>query len=489
MGSRRRLALTFALSAAIVIATHAAPASANGRYPTAQYVIVGPGAASTHIALLTTFGVLASEDSGKTFHYLCEDALGYGGTSLDVPIAIDSEARILVGLYNSTYRTENDHCSAAPIPSLDGQFVADLDVNAKSGAVIASTATGFLGDTNYLYRAGSGAGPFTRLGVGRKDVQFDSVELAPSNDLRVFATGLDLSTSPRTLRTYRSDDGGTTLVETTLVPQDEKTVGLFVAAIDPSNPDTVYLRVAGPRSDGKPGRSTKLVRSDDAGATWQVVAQSTGEMLGFALGDDGNTLFYGGPDDGLVRSRDRGKTFEHIGDAHVLCLRWHAGELYVCGTNETDHFALAHSCDMGSTLRPMLGFFGGISGIYPCPASTVEGSSCKERLDGIHLALSEAGTTTDLPADPTCDGDAIADAVADSTLADVSPDTLTDGDRGDADGNGDAGSDSSNGGETTVGNESSGCGCSLRGAASSALGVSPVFALFAAASMLRRRRR
>lgn len=50
-------------------------ARANGRFPAAQQVVLGPGARSDVITLRTTFGPLVSRDGGRGFRWYCEELL------------------------------------------------------------------------------------------------------------------------------------------------------------------------------------------------------------------------------------------------------------------------------------------------------------------------------------------------------------------------------------------------------------------------------
>ncbi len=62
-------------------------AAANGRFPAAGYLVVGPGAASSVLALRTTFGVLRSVDGARTWSWTCEesvDAVGMFDPSVSI---------------------------------------------------------------------------------------------------------------------------------------------------------------------------------------------------------------------------------------------------------------------------------------------------------------------------------------------------------------------------------------------------------------------
>ena len=488
---RHRTSLAIGLLALLV----AGPAAANGRFPTAQHVVLGAGAASGTVLLRTTFGLVVSDDGAATFRYLCEDALGYPGGSFDPPVSLTTDGSIAVGLYNGAVTVAPDRCSFPRTATLEGQFIADLDSDPTGRIVVACTATGFTDDLNHVFRSEDSGATFLRLGPGVKGTLFETVELAATRDTRLYATALQLT--PRRVIVYRSDDGGATLVDLSSFPQGDS-LGAFVSAVDPLDPDVVYVRVlvGSAAADGGSARVTALLRSRDAGATWAELVRSKGEMLGFAISGDGKTLWYGGPDDGLVRSTDRGATWTHLGDARVQCLRWGAGRLYVCGQNERDHFALADSCDDGATLHPLLGF-SSIAGVFTCPASSPEASQCPTRFATVQ-ALFPAG---DLPLEPLCTTsldagppdalpDVRVDAPRDTALADVAIEDVVDARSADAGGALDSRPDDTafgdSGGADAGATEgaAAGCGCSLPascddGAAGASLAIAAV-ALIAA---------
>src|SRR5579859_8093896 len=126
----RRVAFVPFVSALIACAIVflSARAHANGRFPSAQYFLAGKGATKGMMVLRATFGLAVSDDDGASFHYLCEDALGYPGSAFDPPIAILSDRSILVGLYNGARIISPDRCSFTPVPSLDLQFLTDFDI-------------------------------------------------------------------------------------------------------------------------------------------------------------------------------------------------------------------------------------------------------------------------------------------------------------------------------------------------------------------------
>ena len=361
-------ALAFSTVAAAALWLVPARANANGRFPAAQHVMIGPGHESRVIALRTTFGFVISVDNGASFHWMCEQALGFAGGVFDPPFVVDASSQLRLALFDGLGTLSADGCSLARQSTLEGMFMADLDVTQDGQRVAAVSSSGNPGAANRVYVA-DGTGPFRGLGAGVAGVLFSTLEMARTNPQRVYLTGVSLGESRPVF--YRSNDGGTTLEE---LPFD---TGLpiraaFVAAIDPLDADVVYVRGTVPTlTDAEAVVPTVLLRSDDAGVHWQEIARSRDAMLGFAISDDGNTLWFGGKDhtDGLQRSTDRGVTWSRIGDEEVLCLRQHEGVLYLCANYVRDHFALARSSDQGTTFQPLLRFED-LQPPFTCPAES-----------------------------------------------------------------------------------------------------------------------
>lgn len=120
-----------------------------------------------------------------------------------------------------------------------------------------------------------------------------------------------------------------------------------MSGVDPRDPDTLFVRA--PR-----GLDTELRRSRDGGRTFQRVLTLPEPMLGFALSDDGSTVWVGSASGGLLRADDGDDTFRLVHRLPVLCLRQHAGALYACSEWAAQGFMLGRSRDRGDTFEPVL---------------------------------------------------------------------------------------------------------------------------------------
>jgi MYXO-CTERM domain-containing protein len=387
----------------------AAPsARANGRFPESQFVWVGPGTASRTIVLRTTFGFAVSDDAGQSFHWICEEALDYAGPPFDPPVVLDAADRMHVGLFDGLVRVSADRCDYPRLAALEQQFLADLDATPDGTTLVAVSSSGSAGARNRVYRSDDAGESYAPQGDGVPGVLFDTLEMAPSRPSRIYLTGVQLA--PRAVVLYRSDDGGVTL---TPVPfaQAGSLSNAYIAGVDPTNPDRVFVRgvLTVPADAGT--AATTLLRSDDGAQTFHEVARAHGAMLGFALSDDGRTVWTGGPDaeDGLARSDDGGETFHQLSTMQVLCLRQHQGTLYVCTNFVRSGYGLGRSMDRGETVQALLRF-ADLQGPFQCPVPADASYSVETAVCGARWPLVHAQFVPDAGAAGGLDGAAVMDA-------------------------------------------------------------------------------
>src|SRR5438094_3477454 len=96
-------------------------ANANGRPPEANGVVLQPSDPNA-IYIRTTFGLLVSRDAGCSFHWICEDAIGYGGT-FDPKYAIANDGALFAGTFDGLRVSRDAGCSfsvaTAALPMTD----------------------------------------------------------------------------------------------------------------------------------------------------------------------------------------------------------------------------------------------------------------------------------------------------------------------------------------------------------------------------------
>lgn len=369
------------IAAALVFAAfRPATSHANGRFPAAQLVQLSPDGQS--VALRLTFGFALSDDGGQNFHWVCEDVLNYGTGAFDPSFVMDADRRLYVGAPDGLARLDRNRCDHGRVSELDRAFVIDLDRSTDGRTLVAITSSGAMGAQNRVWRSNDNGASWSALGAGfGPETLFETVEIARSDAQRVYATAV--RNNPRSVRFVRSDDGGAALTDSSLdafMVEDA-----FIAAVDPTNADVVYVRArlsaAAPADAGPTASPTVLLVSRDGGRSFAELTRTVGAMNGFAIGDDGATLWVGSPHeaDGLRQSIDRGANWTRVSDAHVTGLRFHNGTLWVAANWVLDRFALGRSTDGGRTITPAINTFCDLRGAPSCPANSDVTAVCAAR--------------------------------------------------------------------------------------------------------------
>ncbi|MBK6533120.1 MAG: hypothetical protein IPF99_27085 [Deltaproteobacteria bacterium] len=194
----------------------------------------------------------------------------------------------------------------------------------------------------------------------------ETADVAPNDPMRVYVTAYASGGIPVLLR---SDDGGRTVREVTRNFSDAQ--GIYLAGVDARRPDVLYVRATR-------GLGTMLLKSEDGGMTLRSIGETRAEMVGFALSDDGDTVWIASTSraEGIRRSV-RGGPFTRVGgDVGVKCLRYHAGLLFVCADEVTDGYALGCSRDGGEHIDPLLSLRRLTGSPAACGGDTPVGSTC-----------------------------------------------------------------------------------------------------------------
>ena len=118
---------------------------------------------------------------------------------------------------------------------------------------------------------------------------------------------------------WKSEDGGTTY-EPIFDKQPVQSIGAI--ALDPGNPETLWVGTGESWTRNSVSVGNGVYRSRDGGSTWEYLGLPDSERITKILvhPKDGNTVFVcvpgklwsDSPDRGLYRSRDGGKTWQHV---------------------------------------------------------------------------------------------------------------------------------------------------------------------------------
>ena len=374
-----------------------AVASANGALPATVQVLL-PAAAPKTLIVATTFGLVISDDDGVTWRWICEHDGGNAGNAYQ--LTAGPRERILTLGNDGLVFTEDRACRWQPLVDqsaasffdyfpdpvdpdrvlllgtlLDGASFPSALVEAKLG----DPATGRT-STRVLYAAQGGE-------------KLRTVEIARSDPRLVYAS-LYTPEGTAPARLLRSDDGGAHFTALTPAPADPAPLGII--AIDPVDPQTLFLRMMAPEGD-------RLVISRDGGKTVQTALAAGRVLSAFVRLGNGHLLVgWLDLDKGFIyRSIDGGATFAPLATTlHPNGFAQRDGRAYAVLDAVADRHALAVSDDEGTTWKRVMAF-NEVTAIASCPnAPAVCAASCQDLVSRqIFLAALCSGQAVPDPAE------------------------------------------------------------------------------------------
>jgi hypothetical protein len=359
-------------------------AFANGRFPAANQLVVDPGDAE-HFLLRATYGLLSSHDAGGSFAWICEDLLGSIGDT-DPAVAILRGGSLVLAAQDSLLVSDATSCGFANALAA-GAMEFPVDVSVDPGDDSTGLAVSRSGDGSgdvHLFEIDGKSGLARALGASLGSDLFPlTLDAAPARPERIYVTAL--STSPASVL-VRSDDRGDSWKRLDIHPYEE--LQAYIAAVDPNDPDTLYVRVSDDPSD-------HLLVSVDAGDHFTEIMLPTSKLLGFALAPDGSAIALGGPGATLQIAQAGALDFQPIGPvfSYLSCLKWTPAGLYACADDQSDGFTLGLSVDQGATFTPL--FHARDLAPIACDAETSVGSTCPRVWPSVKAVLG-SGT---MPAD------------------------------------------------------------------------------------------
>jgi hypothetical protein len=385
MAIRSKTGMFLAVSApALGLSCALAPhARANGRMASANELVVSP-VDPTFLAVETTLGLFVSHDTGATFGWICEAAVGYGDGGNEDPTLAVTPAQVLAGLREGVSVSKDQGCSWT-FTSTDR--IVDLVSRRDDPHVVLALSSAYSGvndaGTNLqltrILQTQDDGNTWTQQGAAiDPTLVVETIDVAPSDPTRIYVGGAGRRTSAdggveRVGVVLASTNGGASFTRTDIPfadPTQQKYALAYVSAVDPNNPDRLYVRIDDTLVD-------QLLVSDDGAKTFALAYQATGPLLGFALSADGTKVFTGGPFDGVRLARataDSGTSlsFSRQSTTAVSCLTSVGDTLYACirvpGTPALQH--VGASTDDGVTFGTR-SYFGCFTGPLTCPGSTV----------------------------------------------------------------------------------------------------------------------
>ena len=363
---RPRAAAALAIAAVALVA---GAASANGRFPAAGQIVVDPSDPA-HIVVRATYGLLSSRDAGESFGWICEKAVGYGGVE-DPAMAITAGGTVLAGVFEGLASSPDKGCSwAFAGGDLAGHFVVDVSTeraDPSHAVLVFSNGVGTNLFKSQLWESLDAGGTWAQAGTDLpSDFLALTVDVAKDDPDRVYVSGR-FGPPGYAGALMRSSDRGTTW-ERFDVPTSNDQRLPYIAAIDPSNQDVVYVRI-----DGDP--DNELLVSTDGGQSFTQAFGGQGSLLAFALSPDGAEVLVGGDTAGLWRAPAATLEFQKLAELEAKCLHWSSAGLYACADEFVDGFTVGRSDDGGATWAPLM-HLQDLCGPLECAAETSVGAVC-----------------------------------------------------------------------------------------------------------------
>jgi hypothetical protein len=375
-----RFRILFAAAATAALLLHVAPAEANGRFPEANQISFAVHDPNI-VYLRVTFGLLISKDRGKTWDWVCEQAIGFSG--VEDPMYASTPNGTLIGTTFQGVTISRDlactwdYAKGEP----EKQVFIDLSqspTDPKNVVAFASSYdkqddAGNILFTSKVYETKDEGASFTALGGALDSTLLGyTIDLTKSDPNRIYLTAVrNPGTQPKGfLLTSRNKGQAWEEVEIPFVDTER---AVFIAAIDPVNANRVYLRTSS--GTDKPTRLLTVDVDPDGGApVVKTVYTAQGALLGFALSPDGSKVWIGGQKDGLLQASTSDFAFTKKSAVEVQCLSYAEDGLWAC-SNEKSGFAAGLSKDEGVSFETKLHFCD-IRGPLACAPTSVQAEKC-----------------------------------------------------------------------------------------------------------------
>ena len=389
--------LTFVLALGLSVAAGGErPAHANGRLPATSSIAFRQGNDNDIVAGLT-FGLIVSHDGGRTWAWMCDDAIGINNGPYDPVYAYASSGTVfattLAGL-----AVMRDGCTFASTP--EGKAFVSTNALGSNAFYFGAAQTA---DMNHsvpadfqIYRSTDDGMTFPSPSAAASptdtNVWWQTIVVAPSDPKIVYLSGYrflpDAGSAGKTVRDYllfRSDDAGAHW--TSLLPSAQLTLAsnsvIHVVGVSPEKPNHVYLRIQ--LIDDL--THDALYVSDDSGAHWTEIHRQADRFVGFVVrhalnGGGKHDLVTATANFGTEVSHDDGMTWTTAAGApHVSCLAENAaGELWACtqnygvGITQSDDAGIMKTTDLTAWTKVLR--YQDLTEAVSCPIGTPQHDSC-----------------------------------------------------------------------------------------------------------------
>jgi hypothetical protein len=376
-----------------------AVARANGAFPDALAILLPPDQPDK-ITLATNFGLVFSDDGGRSWEWTCEHDSSLGAILYQLAPAPRASIYAL-GL--DLVRSDDDGCTWKPATGrVANGFLYDLFIDPSNPARVLAVANP--NDETparvHVFESLDGGDTFpTSLYQAEPGLDISGVEIPATEPGTLYLAWASSKSGELRSGLIRVQNGSGQSFDYHDVLGGNP---LGIVSVDRQDPRKLFLRAFGAARD-------RLAVSEDGGATVRVLLEVDGSLAGLVARPDG-TVFAGarGVDGGaLFVSRDGGKTFPTmLPGPRFRALAERAGRLYAAGDDAADGYALGASDDEGKSWKPLLAY-PDVARVKSCPAGGLA-QTCL----GSCMRLAFVGTFHNGVCGPGGPRDAGADAAA-----------------------------------------------------------------------------
>lgn len=329
------------LGALALAATLLSPswARANGAFPFVSQ-LVSNAADPKQLVLRGNFGLVVTRDGGKNWDWLCEEGLGY--QNIEPPIALMDSGVILLALPTGISRSDASWCAFAPVVGATANFV-DVSVERAVPKAAVALSVDIDSMSSQVWESLDDGKTFAPLGPALPGFIATTLDVAASDPELIYVSGI--STDGKGLL-LRSDDHAQTFAPHELPSSLLVSTAPYISALDPEQPDTVYVR-----SDSAPGT---LMVTRNGGADFQEMLRLSAPIKAFALSPDGGTVLAATIGSGVHRIDTTTLEAEKIACTGVWCFNWNDAGLFACGDIVANGFLVAASPDEGRTFEQLV---------------------------------------------------------------------------------------------------------------------------------------
>jgi photosystem II stability/assembly factor-like uncharacterized protein len=355
------------LLAVSLVACWCAPRAAGAHAPPQATGIRWSAAEGGERAIVrTNRGLIIEGPSAGSFRIVCNDA--FEASLAEVPpLTVVPDGRILLGTYASGLVLSSPNaCNFDALPEHFAELYPIDVATDQQGGFLAAVLPRDGGSAELLHSSDEGR---TAESLATLPGAPSALEIAPSDGSRVYVSSTLAEENLSYGRLLASHDAGRTFTETE-VELDASELRVFLLAVDPNQPDRVFLRTQS--RDGI--TAERLLRSDNGGVTFDTALSVPGP-LNAAVQPDG-TVWLGGAE-GLYRSRDGGQSFARLDGielSRVTCLAARGERIYACGYSAGE-FGVLVSANGGGSFEWFLRF-PWVTARLDCPSDSDEGMRC-----------------------------------------------------------------------------------------------------------------